>query len=316
MYCTRRHFVDDPHVGQPLCRDCYDYTVHVLWQWHAPELWRRFSLALRRRIATHLNITASRMGEVVTVSYTKVAEFQARGIVHYHAIIRLDGPDGPGTTPLLTVDGAALGELVKDAARSVSVVAAHPDVYGLRLRWGTQTHTRAIDHTADRELSNITDGAAHPEQVAGYLAKYLTKATEDFGLPARVTHPGEALSAGASDHVMRIIRTAWKLAHGNDDYEPLRKRLATLGYRGHVITKSRAYSTTFGQLRQARREWSRRQARLARDADIRDHLDTDNNEADTETAEIVVKAWTYSGRIPRPTHRGTSRHQRRPCAYP
>lgn len=128
--------------------------------------------------------------------------------MHYHAIIRLDGPGGPGTTPLLTVDAEVLGDLVKDAAQSVSVIAAQPDAYGLRLRWGSQTHTRIIDHTADRDLPNSTDGAAHPEQSAGYLAKYLTKATEDFGLPARVTHPGEALSAGASDHVMRIIRTA------------------------------------------------------------------------------------------------------------
>jgi hypothetical protein len=49
MWCGRVHHPDDPSLGQPLCRDCYDYTSHVLFTWHAPELWRRFTAALRRQ---------------------------------------------------------------------------------------------------------------------------------------------------------------------------------------------------------------------------------------------------------------------------
>ena len=41
-------------VGQPLCADCYDYTGHVLFAWHAPELWRRFTITLRRLLDSHL----------------------------------------------------------------------------------------------------------------------------------------------------------------------------------------------------------------------------------------------------------------------
>lgn len=40
-----RHDEDDPLLGQPLCGDCYDYASHVVWQWWAPGLWRRFSIA-------------------------------------------------------------------------------------------------------------------------------------------------------------------------------------------------------------------------------------------------------------------------------
>jgi hypothetical protein len=29
----------------------------------------------------------------------KVAEYQRRGLVHFHAVIRFDGPDGPTTPP-------------------------------------------------------------------------------------------------------------------------------------------------------------------------------------------------------------------------
>ena len=41
--CHARHEADDPILGQPLCTDCYDYASHVVWQWWAPDLWRRFT---------------------------------------------------------------------------------------------------------------------------------------------------------------------------------------------------------------------------------------------------------------------------------
>ena len=46
--CTERHAADDPRLGEPLCPDCYDYAGSVLFNALAPELWRRFTLALRR----------------------------------------------------------------------------------------------------------------------------------------------------------------------------------------------------------------------------------------------------------------------------
>ena len=49
--CLRVHETGHPALGQPLCPDCYDYESHVVWQWWAPELWRRFTIALRRRLA-------------------------------------------------------------------------------------------------------------------------------------------------------------------------------------------------------------------------------------------------------------------------
>jgi hypothetical protein len=34
-----------------VCPDCYDYTGAVLFNAFAPELWRRFTIALRRTLA-------------------------------------------------------------------------------------------------------------------------------------------------------------------------------------------------------------------------------------------------------------------------
>ena len=77
----------------------------------------------------------------------------------------------------------------------------------------------------------------HPEQVAAYLAKYLSKATEDFGLPARVRSTTHARVVGASAHAVRIVATASRLAGEGEPYARLRDNLATLGYRGHPLTK-------------------------------------------------------------------------------
>jgi hypothetical protein len=41
--CHLIHPADDPVNGCALCPDCYDWASAVIWQWWAPELWRRFT---------------------------------------------------------------------------------------------------------------------------------------------------------------------------------------------------------------------------------------------------------------------------------
>ena len=85
-------------MGQPLCEDCYDYTGHVLFAWHAPELWRRFTITLRRLLDSHLRAIGEPV-KSVRLNYVKVAELQRRAIPHFHAVIRLDAPPVPGEPP-------------------------------------------------------------------------------------------------------------------------------------------------------------------------------------------------------------------------
>ena len=99
-----------------------------MWQWWAPELWRRFTIDLRRALAKTLGVPESRLAERVTVQYAKVAEYQQRGIVHFHALIRLDGPkttDGFAPAPagadrrrcwLDVVEQAAAARVLRRAA--------------------------------------------------------------------------------------------------------------------------------------------------------------------------------------------------------
>ena len=49
--CGQRHKETDPCLGKPLCPDCYDYNAAVVWNAHAPELWRRTVIGIRRHLA-------------------------------------------------------------------------------------------------------------------------------------------------------------------------------------------------------------------------------------------------------------------------
>lgn len=56
-----RHEDGDPSLGQPLCWECYDYASNVVWQWWAPELWRRFAISLKRLLAERVWIREARL---------------------------------------------------------------------------------------------------------------------------------------------------------------------------------------------------------------------------------------------------------------
>ena len=68
LSCPDKHARDDPRLGEPLCPDCYDYTGAVLFNACAPELWRRFTIALRRALARQAGLTNTALAAQVRVS--------------------------------------------------------------------------------------------------------------------------------------------------------------------------------------------------------------------------------------------------------
>lgn len=291
--CMAVHGEDDPTVGQPLCPDCYDYASQVVWQWWAPELWRRFTITLRRLLAHRLGTTPGKLGEVASLQYAKVAEYQLRGAVHFHALVRLDGPQTPeGFAPApAAVTAPVLAALVAQAATAVRVTAppVHDEDPARVLAFGTQVDTRAV--RASRRTDD-PDRSLTPEQVAGYLAKYATKSTGDT-------------EAKDNAHLRRLESTARHLAGRTASLEEdpdapyglLGKWAHTLGFRGHFATKSRRYSVTLGQLRRARQ---RAQARIAEAnrtgtaIDLR-QLETELLADDADETTVVIGSWAYAG---------------------
>jgi len=88
-------------------------------------------------------------------------------------------------------------------------------------------------------------------------------------------------------------KPALELSREGESHRRLKECLATLGYRGHPITKSRAYSITFGQIRRARRVFKSRPGGLDPDADIREILDEDVPEGFEPVSSFVFVGQGY-----------------------
>jgi replication initiator protein RepSA len=248
--CGQRHAPDASHVGQPLCVGCYDYPAHVLWHAMAGELWARTVRTIRRKLASAVGITQTRLNDHVRVSFAKVAEYQRRGAVHLHAVIRLDGPDGPDTAPPDWATEDLLTDVIRSGVPSVRVTTPYaPELGEYVCRWGTQLDVHPI---REPNSTPVTDSG-----VAAYIAKYTTKSvTDSSGADRRVTSLADIEARRVTPHVRALMVACWRLG-GLPELEGLRLRAwaHTLGYRGHVLTKSRAYSTTYTALRAERATW-------------------------------------------------------------
>jgi hypothetical protein len=290
--CWHRHDEDDPRLGEPLCPVCYDSQAQVLWNALAPELWRRTTIATQRALGRLVGLQEAELRRLVRISYAKVAEFQRRGAIHFHAVIRLDAATDCRCPGCLAPPPQPFGaDLLEDALRQAVPAVRVPcppleDGPARYARWGEQLDVRNVTKDSDQA------GELSAEQVAGYIAKYATKATESFGA-------GLDRRIGADDldrldklpvHVAKLVRAAWELG-GRPELDGLRLRAWAhmLGFGGHWSTKSRRYSTTFTVLRRARVAFARR--RRARDGIP---LDAWGRPEDDQAVEVVA-SWVFVG---------------------
>jgi hypothetical protein len=250
---------------------------------------------------TRLAAAARRAGVDAWLSYAKCAEMQARGVVHFHALARLDGhdPDGDTDAVLPAPPGIGFAEIRDALAHAVRSTRfrtpPHPDnPDGWLIGWGPQVDVRRVRARVH------ADGKLTETAVAGYLAKYATKATETTGhLSARLTADTIGLYADPDGgYTERLLDACWRLGRpgadldpaqatrngGRDSYLRLRRWAHMLGFGGHFSTKSRRYSTTLRVLREARITWRREQYRTA------EHLDEN-----TEDTTLIVGALSYAG---------------------
>jgi hypothetical protein len=282
--CWRRHQGGDVLFGQPLCALCFDYDRAVLWNAVAPELWRRTTIAIRRQLAMLGDIRVRQLNKHVRLRFTKVIEYQERGAIHIHAVLRLDGPNPDSVTaagPAWTVE--LLQEAIRRAVQQVSAPLPSRDTAEQeRARWGAQLDVRPLPRAEQDE-----DSIQQVRAVAAYIAKYATKSTDPLGALDRRLLRGEQIDAlNVDEHHRELVETAWQLggqAHLTD--LKLRRWAHTLGYRGHWATRSRRYSTTLTALRETRQHWRKT-------AEHRNHPGIDLNE---ESAIVVVAEWSYAG---------------------
>jgi hypothetical protein len=245
LSCRLRHDGNAIVLGDPLCPECFDYGGAVLWNAQVSRLWERTCHRLHRLVAITGGMSWAELRKVARLSFVKVVEFQYRGLVHLHVVLRADGSEGPSEPPPPWLDAEVLAAAVRGAVSSADV--SMPGVPGgtlTRARWGTQIDVRRL------EPGDSADAAA----IAAYVAKYATKTADGSPwLAHRIRSAAEIERLELRPHVVKLVRTAWILGGRKDLAElGLRAHAHALGYGGQFSSKSARFSTTFKALREAR----------------------------------------------------------------
>jgi hypothetical protein len=192
--------------------------------------------------------------EQTRISFMKVVELQRRALPHFHAVIRLDAASEPGQPPAApdtTVTAQDLVVLVRHAATETALALSGDK----SLRFGEQIDIKIIT-SADGQQGN--DSQMSGRQIAGYLPKYVTKSVADFGIGVRRFSPAAIDQLEVTEHVHEILRTIVAIS-AEEPYADMLCWVHTLGYRGHVVSKSRQFSTTMTALRDRRADWRKSQ---------------------------------------------------------
>jgi len=269
--CGQHHAADDALLGQAVDQVSYDYDGAVLWNWHAPALWNRFTVELVRVLAADAGINERAWRQRVRVAYAKVAEFQARGLVHFHAIIRLDAAEDRALPPGLQVSADELCTAIRQAAARTRLQGHGGDGDVLEVRFGDQLHTRI--------LRGAENGVVlEPAAVAAYVAKYSCKGSHET-ITRTGVGPEQLRQRGVPEQLVQMAVAVLRIADRRG-LQSIGRWVHMLGFRGHFVTKSRGYSTTLGALRDARAAYRAEQ---------------DEPTGDDEDSTVVVAAWEYVG---------------------
>ena len=99
------------------------------------ELWRRTTIYALRALGSLLNMSARESVRSLRLSYVKVVEFQKRGSVHLHALVRADNRDDEFGSAPHGIDADRIVSALLIAARKVT--APLPGGHGdRRMAWG------------------------------------------------------------------------------------------------------------------------------------------------------------------------------------
>jgi hypothetical protein len=174
------------------------------------------------------------------ISYLKVAEYQRRGLIHFHLVLRADGPEADFSAPPKWIDIDLLHTEFLEVISEFELVG----LGGQGIRWGSQF-----------DIKNLVDDRTDL-RVASYVAKYATKSTgNSIALARGFDNRREIDELRIDPHLKEMALMAWDLST-RPELEPLhlRQHAHNLGFTGQLITKSRHFSTTFKDLRGSRRE--------------------------------------------------------------
>jgi hypothetical protein len=216
-HCLDRHDDDDELVGSPLCPDCFDYEGCVLFNATVSELWRRVSIYAFRHLAYAMGTSEPQLRKRVRLSYVKCVEFQRRGVVHLHGLLRADAAED-GLAPPAGVTTQLLAQALVAAVQAVRVTrtVAGRDVV---LCFGGQLRIDPV-------------GGADASRIASYVSKYTVKSVEQSGALDRRLREGHLPTLDLPDHVRRLVETAFSLGR-TEEHAACGRWAHMFGFAGH-----------------------------------------------------------------------------------
>ena len=105
------------------------------------ELWRRTTIYALRALGSLLGMSAREAARRLRLSYVKVVEFQKRGSVHLHALVRADVRDDEHGEAPDGIDAETVATAIHIAARKVSAPMPGND-NERRIAWGQPLSVR------------------------------------------------------------------------------------------------------------------------------------------------------------------------------
>lgn len=89
--CHARHGDGNRKLGTPLCPDCFDDTGPVVWNATAPTLGKVTRDRLESAVTAAAGMTVAALRCEIRLTFVKATGMRARGLVHLHVVIRVDG---------------------------------------------------------------------------------------------------------------------------------------------------------------------------------------------------------------------------------
>ena len=231
--CKHTHREDDIRIGTPVNPDTYRY-----------DLAAEFNAVSSRLLAITLQRLGRARGE--KLDYARVAEFQKRGLIHFHVLVK----------------GTVLPELVREVVLGKSDdddnVLSEPVAHN-GWKWGEQVDVKVIDRDDKK-------------QVGYYLLKLISYALKgtDSSTNGPIDHRAQmqksALRGCSCEKGRDCARGSRYNAKTRSFYDGemahkfcRRHQLAYngWGFRGHILAFSRGWGMTFKAVRQRRRDYAK-----------------------------------------------------------
>lgn len=243
--CGAFHEEDDQLIGSAIDPSTYRYDKAADFNAHASRL---------------LAVTLQRLGRVSgrKLSYSRVAEFQARGLIHFHVIVK-------GVVTDRSVD------IVVNGGRDLFKVAAKKKDPTLRLRtmtkkassggwsWGPQVNVQRVFPGGKFGVG------AYMVKVLGYAVKSTGGgAAGNYGHQRKMT--SAAVRTCHCEKGMDCARGSHLTEDGKGFYQSKqsdrfcrRHQLAYngWGFRGHILAFSRNWGMTFREVRAKRTQYAK-----------------------------------------------------------